>query len=1190
MQLFLARYSGCKQIRHCDGVKFMKGSVVNQNIQMIAPCFSRVQGGSNLANAVRCFRHRLADAPDALFMALGLSVFLRVVGMVVLLMLGASGLVRAASADQSQPLASAPSRSALAHSTPLVIGSEQDYPPFATGMTDDTAGGFTVDLWKMVAQAAGFNYRLRVLPFHELLREFKEGKIDVLINLAMTDERRQFADFSIPHVTVHGGIFVRNDQTNIQSEADLAGKSILVVNADAAHDYAIAKGWGKQLVAVDTAAEGLRMLASGRHDAMLLSQLTGLQILHNLALAGIKALPVKAGFAQKFAFATQHGQTDLLASINEELAVIKADHRYDALYETWFAGLQVREIGLLDLLKYLIPVVVLLLSWVGYFAYRRLVERNLAAAAIAESHDLLRAIIDTVPVRVFWKNRELNYLGCNAAFARDAGMVHPGDVIGKDDYQMGWAAQAELYRADDRQVLESGQARLSYDEPQTTPDGRTIWLRTSKVALKNARQETVGMLGIYEDITDRVKSEHEKAEALSHLQKVARSVPGMVYQYRLHPDGRSCIPFASEAIRDIFRISAEDARADASNVLTTIHPDDYAGVVASIRLSAQNVTEWQHEFRVRFDDGTVRWLLGNAMPEREADGSVLWHGFVTDITDRIRSTEKIQVLMLEQNTILNNSLVGIVTVRDRTIVWANSTFEKMLGYAADEMQGLCTRVTFPSQDAFQAFGDIAYQVIHSGQVFRGWYELVRKDGAHIWVDVSGETLHQDKGDSLWIFSDITQRKLAESRLIQSEAKIKGVLESAADAIFITDQSGNLQYTNESASHMLGYSRVEFAQMTINDLAMSNDQVAVRQLFSQLVSTGTLRLEMRMRRKDGSVVPVDMNGAVLPDGSVLGACRDITERKKTEKLLQESESHLHAIIETEPECIKVVDAQGLLVQMNPAGLAMIEADSLAQVAGTPVVQVVAPEYRQAFEAMHQRVMAGESVKMEFVVIGLKGGRRWVETSAAPMQEHGQTVHLAVTRDITQRKQMEDQVRKLAFHDPLTGLPNRRLLMDRLNQAMVASKRSACYCALMFLDLDKFKVLNDTHGHEAGDLLLLEVTRRLTSCVREVDTVSRFGGDEFVVLLGDLVTQREVSTTQTAIVAEKIRLALQGAYVLKIRHEGCADRVIEYHCSASIGVAMFINHEASQDDIIKWADAAMYQAKEAGGNTIRFHEAL
>lgn len=305
-------------------------------------------------------------------------------------------------------------------------------------------------------------------------------------------------------------------------------------------------------------------------------------------------------------------------------------------------------------------------------------------------------------------------------------------------------------------------------------------------------------------------------------------------------------------------------------------------------------------------------------------------------------------------------------------------------------------------------------------------------------------------------------------------------------------------------------------------------------------------------------------------------------------LKASELRLHTIIENEPECIKIVDAQGRLLHMNPAGLAMIEAGSLSQVAGRPVFELIAPESRAAFADLHQRVLAGERMQLQFEVIGLKGGRRWLETHAVPMLDHGQTVQLAVTHDITERKQMEEQVRQLAFYDPLTLLPNRRLLNDRLSQAMAASKRSACYCALMILDLDNFKPLNDTHGHLVGDLLLIEVARRLTHCVREIDTVGRFGGDEFVVMLSELGTDRALSTDQTQAVAEKIRLSLSQPYLLTVHHGNLSDTVVAHRCTASIGVVIFIDNETPQDDILKWADAAMYQAKEDGRNAVRFHE--
>jgi diguanylate cyclase (GGDEF)-like protein len=156
-------------------------------------------------------------------------------------------------------------------------------------------------------------------------------------------------------------------------------------------------------------------------------------------------------------------------------------------------------------------------------------------------------------------------------------------------------------------------------------------------------------------------------------------------------------------------------------------------------------------------------------------------------------------------------------------------------------------------------------------------------------------------------------------------------------------------------------------------------------------------------------------------------------------------------------------------------------------------------------------------------------------------------------------------------------------------MVASKRSGRYGALMFLDLDNFKPLNDTYGHSVGDLLLSEVARRITGCVRRSDTVARFGGDEFVVILDELDADRNESINQAGIVAEKIRFALAEPYVLTLQHDGNEEHTIEHRCASSIGVVLFIDNEASLDDILKWADLAMYQAKDEGRNRVRFFDA-
>jgi diguanylate cyclase (GGDEF)-like protein/PAS domain S-box-containing protein len=196
--------------------------------------------------------------------------------------------------------------------------------------------------------------------------------------------------------------------------------------------------------------------------------------------------------------------------------------------------------------------------------------------------------------------------------------------------------------------------------------------------------------------------------------------------------------------------------------------------------------------------------------------------------------------------------------------------------------------------------------------------------------------------------------------------------------------------------------------------------------------------------------------------------------------------------------------------------------------------------------------------------------------------------ADARDITKRKQAEKEILDLAFHDTLTKLPNRRLLDERLNQAISITKRSGRYGALIFLDLDNFKSLNDTHGHGVGDLLLIEVAHRISSCVREVDFVARFGGDEFVVIIGDLATDHFSSAAMTNIVAGKIRTALGKPYNLKVKANGKSEHFVEHRCTSSLGVVLFLHHAVSPDEVIRCADIAMYQAKKAGGNSIRYYE--
>ncbi|MFA6144961.1 MAG: diguanylate cyclase [Sulfurimonas sp.] len=198
----------------------------------------------------------------------------------------------------------------------------------------------------------------------------------------------------------------------------------------------------------------------------------------------------------------------------------------------------------------------------------------------------------------------------------------------------------------------------------------------------------------------------------------------------------------------------------------------------------------------------------------------------------------------------------------------------------------------------------------------------------------------------------------------------------------------------------------------------------------------------------------------------------------------------------------------------------------------------------------------------------------------IKQHETLLEAKIQERTEELMKSEAKLQALAFYDALTNLPNRRLLADRLSQAQVISKRSGCYGSVLFMDLDNFKPLNDTYGHTIGDLLLVEVAHRLKTCVRERDTVARFGGDEFIVLLSELSSDKETSKGQAIVIAEKIRHLLSHPYLLKIS----SDTIVEHHCTASIGLTLFLGNDATEDEIFSQADNAMYQAKEQGRNTV------
>ena len=301
-------------------------------------------------------------------------------------------------------------------------------------------------------------------------------------------------------------------------------------------------------------------------------------------------------------------------------------------------------------------------------------------------------------------------------------------------------------------------------------------------------------------------------------------------------------------------------------------------------------------------------------------------------------------------------------------------------------------------------------------------------------------------------------------------------------------------------------------------------------------------------------------------------------------LRRSEEQYRLLVETANEGICVIEGAAMRF-VNPKLLELLGC-SEPEILDHPVVEFIHEDDRESMLENHRkRVLGLADVRYSLRVLTRHQGVRWVEISGTAFEWKGKPATLNFMNDITERKLVEEQVRQLAFHDPLTHLPNRRLLRDRLQLTLAGNKRSGKRSALLFMDLDNFKPLNDTHGHSAGDLLLVQVAERLKGVVRETDFIARFGGDEFIVLLGSLDSQEAIAQAQAMEVAEKIRSAVGNPYHLSVHVGTEAAAQVEHLCSASIGVVQFSGEGDTEEAILKRADAAMYRAKQAGRNAIR-----
>ncbi|MBK5965055.1 hypothetical protein CCR95_13405 [Thiocystis minor] len=593
------------------------------------------------------------------------------------------------------------------------------------------------------------------------------------------------------------------------------------------------------------------------------------------------------------------------------------------------------------------------------------------------------------------------------------------------------------------------------------PDGAILWARLEATIARESDGSPVCRIAII-DISSSKQAE------LDALNALMTAIPGVVYQFLVRPDGTWRFLYLSPGIETLYRVTAETAYANPDALTHCIHPDDRPSHRAAVERASQTLTPWCHEHRIHpgGQPDQLKWVRGQATPFPQPDGSVLWNGILTDVTE-----------------------------------------EKRIEAALRRTQSLLARTE---------------AIAHIGS----WEWEVATDTV-TWSDELFRLFQRDPAEGVPSFADHAQLYVPEDMQRLSDA-VKAAL-----------------------THGTPY-----------------------------------ELELRAIRKDGAQRVLMAVGQVETDTEqrgtrLFGFVQDVTERRAAERAQRDSKLQFRAMFMNAPLSILIHDLDtGELLDANPAACAQYGYDSLEALKANFDDQWLEPPYSiDDAVTWGARVLQEGPQQFEWRYRRADGALRWESVHLSTFVRHGDVCILAMTVDITHDKQIradlhasEARFEHLAHYDPLTMLPNRLLLADRLHQAMAQTQRRRQRLALAYLDLDGFKAINDRHGHDAGDQLLVALSHRMQQTLREGDTLARLGGDEFVALLVDLEDRDASIPLLNRLLAAAAAPVTLGDHVVQL--------------SASVGVAFYPQpDEVDADQLLRQADQAMYQAKLTGKN--RYH---
>ena len=716
---------------------------------------------------------------------------------------------------------------------------------------------------------------------------------------------------------------------------------------------------------------------------------------------------------------------------------------------------------------------------------------KVAEERLIESRRFLETVIDTVPHRIFWKDRNSRYLGCNEHLATDLGLASPADIFGKSDYDLPWLELAEKLREDDRRLISGEDDKIVVERQITTAAGEAISFETTEVALRAPDGTVIGVLGVLHDITDRLHREQQlrtvanaltsgqQARLLNALTKAAADLADAEYAFvaLLNGDGSATMTACFPPTSPLNGLTYE--------LVSTPGHD-------TVRLRDCHIpVDVREEYP---NDGTlIDWNIRGYAGQRlcSADGDVIG----------------VFALMFEQRPSDSSRLL---TVMDIFAARAAAELERERTHG--ELQASEQRLN---------------------------------------VAIEGG----DQG--VWEWEPDSDRMVAFGRhfreLGYSDEKTIGSGMALADHLHPDDRAKTI---SEIRLYLRGHKP-------------------------------TYEVEGRLRYADGSYQWTLMRGraTAFDDAGrvtkMIGTHTDISALKQSQAALEQSQKFLELIIDTVPQDIFWQDNDLRYLGCNEYFAELAGVTDPDELVGKTDQELWWAKDARRFAHQDQPLLAGDSshFKLEMTLVDRLGVDRWVEITKVPMHDDDGAVIgiLGAIYDISVLKHAEDEAQQLALYDPLTNLPNRRYFSERLESSIAAAARRGTAGALLFIDMDQFKQINDTLGHPVGDALLKVVAERLQNVTRQEDVVARLGGDEFVVLLPDLAGNFEATARQAQLVADKINESLGQPF--QIEHH-------QFHITPTIGISLFPEPGKGVDDVLKEADTAMYSGKAAGRNVTRF----